>query len=63
MVEKEVYAVLASMERSPWLYACPAGFELFTDHNYLLFIFDRTAVMPEIEQRALRNVLRCAERM
>lgn len=47
-VEKEAYAVLASVERSHWLSACPAVFDLYTDHNYLLFIFDPTTIIPDI---------------
>lgn len=62
-LEKEAYAVLASVERSHWLAACPAGFDLFTDHNNLIFIFDPMAVMPDIGQGALRKVLRWAVRM
>lgn len=62
-VEKEAYAVLASIERSHWLAACPAGFDLYTDHNNLIFIFDPAAVMPDIGQGALRKVLRWAVRM
>lgn len=62
-LEKEAYAVLASVERSHWLAACPAGFDLFTDHNNIIFLFDPTAIMPDIGQGTLRKVLRWAVRM
>lgn len=62
-IEKEAYAVLASVERSHWLTACPAGFDLFTDHKNLVFLFDPTALMPDISQGTLRKVLRWAVRM
>lgn len=62
-IEKEAYAVLASVERSHWLAACPAGFDLYTDHNNLIFIFDPTTLMPDIGQVALRKVLPWAVRM
>lgn len=62
-VEKEAFAVLAAVERSHWLAAFPAGFDLFTDHNNLIFIFDPMRIMSDIGQGTLRNVLRWAVRM
>lgn len=62
-LEKEEYAVLATLERSHWLAACPKGFDLFTDHNNLIFLFDPVAVKPDIGQAALRKVLRWAVRI
>lgn len=62
-MEKEAFAVLASFERSHWLAVCPAGFDLYTDHNNLLFPFDPAAIMSDIWQGVLRKVLQSAVRM
>lgn len=62
-LEKEACAVLASAQRSHWLAACPAGFDLFTDHDNLIFLFDPVAVMSDIGQGSLRKVLRWTVRM
>lgn len=60
---KKAFAVLAALERLHWLAACPASFDLFTDRNNLMFLFDPVAVMPDIEEAALRKVLRWAVRI
>lgn len=57
-VRKEAYAVLAFIERSHWLAACPARFNSYSDHNNLLFIFDPTAVMPDLGRGVIRKFLR-----
>lgn len=62
-MEKEAYAVLTCIERSYWLAAFPSGFDLFTDYNNLIFIFNPTTATPDIGLGALRNVLRWAVRM
>lgn len=62
-VEKEAYAVMASVDRAHWLASCTDGFDLFTDHNNLIFIFDPIAVKPDINQAATRKVLRWAVRL
>ena len=62
-MEKEAFAVLASIEKSHWLASCADRFDLYTDHNNLIFIFDPLAVMPDIGQAALRKVLRWALRL
>lgn len=49
--------MLAAGERSHWLTAFPAGFDLYTDHNNLILTFDPTTLMPDISQGALRKVL------
>lgn len=33
-------------------------FDILTDHNNLVLIFDPTVLMPEIDLGSLRNVLR-----
>lgn len=62
-IEKESYAVLASVQCSHWLAAFPAGFDHFTNHNNLIFLFEPVAVMQDIGQGILRKVLRWAVRM
>ena len=46
-----------------WLLAIPEGFDLFTDHNNLVFIFDPLAILPDLSQTAVKKVLRWAVRM
>lgn len=53
---------MASIERSQWLDSCSDGFNLFTDQNNLIFIFNPLAVMPDIGQAAAQKVLRWAGR-
>lgn len=57
-LEKEPYAIMATVERMPWLLANSGGFDLFTDHHNLIFLFDPLAVVPDISQTYLRKVLR-----
>lgn len=63
ILEKEAYAKLATLERTHWIAATADGFDLYTDHNNLIFIFDPTAVVPDISQTTLRKVLRWAVRL
>jgi len=60
ILEKETYGVLATHEGMHWLTATPQGFDLFTDHNNLIFIFDPLAVVPDLSQTTIRKVLRWA---
>lgn len=62
-IEKEAYAVLASVGQAHWLATCADGFDLYTDHNNLIFIFDPTTLMPDIALGAVRKVLRWVVRM
>lgn len=59
-MQKEAYAVLATLECSPWLAACPEGFGLFKDHYNLIFFFDPVAVKLDTGQAAFRKRLRWA---
>jgi transposase InsO family protein len=63
VLEKEAFAVLASLERMHWLAATPDGFDLSTDHNNLVFIFDPLSIVPDMSQTTLRKVLRWAVRL
>lgn len=56
--EKGACAVLASVGRSHWLAVYPSGFELYADHNNLVFIFDPAPIMPHIGQATIRKFLR-----
>jgi len=62
-LEKEAFAVLASFERMHWLTATPGGFDLYTDHNNLIFLFDPLSVVPDLSQTSLRKVLRWVVRL
>lgn len=63
VLETEAFAVLATLERMHWLAATPSGFDLFTDHNNLIFLFDPLSVVPDMSQTTLRKVLRWAVRL
>lgn len=59
-LEKEAYAVMATIGRMRWLAATVDGFDLYTDHNNLVFILDPLSVDPDLVQTALQKVLRWA---
>jgi len=61
--EKEAFAILASCERMRWLLGDPAGFNLYTDHNNLVFIFDPLRYLPDLSASSVRKVLRWAVAM
>ncbi len=46
-----------------WLLAVPEGFDLYTDHNNINFIFDPLAMIPDLSLSSARKVLRWAVRM
>lgn len=58
--EKEAYSIMATLDRMHWLASCPEGFDLFTDHNNLIFIFDPRSIVPDLTLAAVRKVLRWA---
>lgn len=62
-VEKEAFAVLNTLDRMHWLVTNPDGFDLYTDHNNLIFLFDPLSVVPDLSQTSLRKVLRWAVRL
>lgn len=62
-IEKEAYATMATVERMNWLLATTDGFDLFTDHKNLIFLFDPLAVVTDMSQTTLRKVLRWAVRL
>lgn len=63
VLEKEAYAALATLARMHWLVSTPSGFDLYTDHNNLIFLFDPLSVVPDLAQTSIRKVLRWAVRL
>ena len=59
-IEKESFAIIASVKRLHWLLAPPEGFDIYTDHNNLIFIFDPLHVLPDLFQSSVKKVLRLA---
>lgn len=55
--------MLATLERFHWSAACPERSDLLPDHNEVILLFDQVAILPDIEQAALSEVLRRAVRM
>lgn len=53
---------MATIERVHWLASCPKGFDLFTDHNNLIFISDPLSLVPDLSQASMRKVIRWAVR-
>lgn len=58
VLEKEDYAVMAMLDRMHWMVADPRGFDLHTDHNNLISLFDPTYVVMDLSQTTVRRVLR-----
>lgn len=47
-LEKEAFAVIASLDRMHWMATTSEGLDLYTDHNNLLFIFHLLSLTPEL---------------
>ena len=58
--EKEAYAIVASVYRLDYLLLRPQGFDLYTDHRNLTFIFSPLAVSPHLSKAALNKIERWA---
>ena len=63
IIEKEAFAVMNTLDRMHWVVATPEGFDLYTDHNNLIFLFDPLAVVHDMSQTTLRKVLRWAVKL
>jgi len=63
IIEKEAYAVIATLDRLHWIAATQSGFDLYTDHRNLIFLFDPLSVVPDLSQTSIRKVLRWAVRL
>lgn len=62
-IERKSYVVLTAVERSHWLTAFLSDFDLFKDHDNLIFIFYPTNVMLKIRIGSLRKTRRWGVRM
>lgn len=40
ILEKEGFAIIVPLEKVHWMCATPSGFDLFTNHNNLIFLFN-----------------------
>lgn len=54
---------MATVDRMHWLLATPDGFDLFTDHHNLIFLFDPLTVLLDLSQTSLRKVLYWAKHL
>lgn len=63
VLEKKGYAVLVTITRYRWLNATPEGFDLFADHNNLVFILDPLSNVPDLSESSAKKVLRWAIRL
>ena len=59
-IEKEAFAILSAVKRMHWLAAAPEGFDIYTDHNNLVFMFDPLAVQHDLSVSSTPKVLRWA---
>lgn len=58
--EKEAFGIMSTLDKMHWLASSADSFELYTDHNNLIFLFDPTAYVPDLTQAAIRKVIRWA---
>lgn len=56
-MEKEVFSLMDTIERMHWIVSDPTGFDIYTDHNNLLFIFDSISIQPDLSLASVRKVL------
>lgn len=63
VLQIESFAVMNTLDRMYWVVATPEVFEVYTDHNNLIFLFDPLAVVPDMSQTTLRKVLRWAVKL
>ena len=63
VLEKEEYVVMNSVDRMHWLVAIPAGFDLYTDRNNLIFVLDPLIVVEVMSQSSIRKVLQWAVKL
>ena len=59
-LEKEAFAIVTATRRLHWLLATNDGFDIFTDHNNIVFIFDPLSLTTDLSQSSVRKVLRWA---
>lgn len=54
IVEEVAYAVVNTLDRTHWLVATPAGFDLYTDHKNLIFLSSLLAVADDMSQPSMQ---------
>lgn len=59
-LKEEAFPILSTIKRIHWLTTTPVGFQLLTDDNNFMFIFDPLAFVSDLKQTSVRKVLRCA---
>ncbi|KAF0701575.1 Aste57867_7992 [Aphanomyces stellatus] len=60
IVEKEAYAIVETLVRADYLLHPAAGFNLYTDHRNLKFIFSPTAVVASVPKYTAQKLERWA---
>lgn len=63
VLEKEAYALLATLQRMHWLPTTSTRFDLFTGHNNLVYLVGSCSIVTAMSQTSLRKVLRWAVRL
>lgn len=48
--------MIETLERMDWVVATPDGFDLYADHNNLIFMLDPLSTVPDLSQTYLRKV-------
>lgn len=59
-VEKETFAIMATLERVRYMPARPYGFDQYIGHANLVFIFDPLSLVTNLGKASVRKVLRWA---
>lgn len=62
-LENEAYAIVATTKRMHWMLATVDGFDFYTDHLNLVFLFDPVSVVADLSQTCLQKVLRWPVRL
>lgn len=63
ILEKESFSVVATLDRMHWLVATQDGFDIYTDHNNLIFLFYPPSIVPDMSQTTLWKFLRWAVKL
>lgn len=58
--EKEAFAIVESVSRLDYILLRPEGFQLFTDHKNLIYIFNPTSVNGNLQKHIVNKVERWA---
>lgn len=63
ILKKETCYVMKTLDKIHWLVADPQGFDLYTEYNSLIYIFDPTTVVTDSSQTTIRKVVGWAVRL